>query len=215
MTILQLELNFKQQIQQAQSSPQDVDWQQLCLAFDAAIARTPLSQQLALAADALCEMAEVFALRAEAWFEELRYTPEDEPVLVDDVFADLVRQSMNLDLGGLVAEPELYVRSPSAKSDVEGGSLVAYRDKEEVLAELESKIQDGEAVALRASHEERVSAWVGAIAAYLERAEGAVSFSELLAGLGLPWVVVWLGILLGGFQVRQDGGFYEERIWVG
>ncbi|NJK30317.1 MAG: hypothetical protein HC940_09290 [Acaryochloris sp. SU_5_25] len=69
---LQLELDFKQQLQQAQFSPQNVDWQQLCLAFDAAIAQTPLSQQLALAADAIWELAEVFVLRAEAWFEELR-----------------------------------------------------------------------------------------------------------------------------------------------
>ncbi|NJR56471.1 MAG: hypothetical protein HC768_19115 [Acaryochloris sp. CRU_2_0] len=214
MQVVQLELNFQQQLQQAQSSPQDVDWQQLCLAFDAAIARTPLSEQLALAADAIWELAELYALRAEAWFEELRYSSDDEPVVADDMFADLVRQSMSLDLDALVAEPDLYVRSASAKSGVENGSVVAYRDKSVVLAELESEIQDGEEVTLGASYEERVGEWVSAISAYLEGAEGAVSFSELVRGVRLPWVVVWLGILLGGFEVRRDGGFYDQGVWV-
>jgi hypothetical protein len=212
MLATQLKLDFKQQIQQAQSSPQNVDWKQLCLAFDTAIARTPLNQQLALAADGILEMAEVYALRAEAWFEELRYSPEDEPVLADGMFADLIRQSMHLDLGDLVAEPELYVRSTSEKSDDQGGTVVAYREKDEVLAEIESEIQDGEAIALGASHDENVSEWVGAIQGYLERAEGVVSFSELVRELGMSVMVVWLGILLGGFEVQQAGGFYDEVI---
>jgi hypothetical protein len=42
MPILQLELNLWQQLAEAQQSPQAVDWQQLCLAFDEAIARTPV-----------------------------------------------------------------------------------------------------------------------------------------------------------------------------
>jgi hypothetical protein len=157
-------------------------------------------------------MAEVYALRAEAWFEELRYSPDDEPVLDDGMFADLIRQSMSLDLGDLVAEPELYVRSASAKSEVEAGSVVAYRDKDEVLAEMESEVQDGETIALGASHDENVSEWVGAIQGYLERAEGVVSFSELVRELGMSVMVVWLGILLGGFEVQQAGGFYDEVI---
>jgi hypothetical protein len=131
------------------------------------------------------------------------------------MFADLIRQSMHLDLGDLVTEPLLYMRSASEKSDVGGGTVVAYREKDEVLAEIESEIQDGEAIALDASHEENVSAWVGAIQGYLERAEGVLSFSELVRELGMPVVVVWLGVLLGGFEVQQAGGFYDEVIWVG
>ncbi|NJM65716.1 MAG: hypothetical protein HC851_08615 [Acaryochloris sp. RU_4_1] len=75
-------------------------------------------------------------------------------------------------------------------------------------------LQDGETVALGASHAEKVSEWVGAIRGYLEKAEGAVSFSELVSGVRLPCVVVWLGVLLGGFEVRQVGGFYAGGgIW--
>jgi len=42
-----------------------------------------------------------------------------------------------------------------------------------------------------------------------------MSWSELEAGLGMPWVELWLGLLLGGFQVEQRGEFYQrETIWV-
>ncbi|NJK52153.1 MAG: hypothetical protein HC936_03775 [Leptolyngbyaceae cyanobacterium SU_3_3] len=213
---LQLELNFKQQLQQAQSCPQDVDWQQLCLAFDAAIAQTPLHQQLALAANAILEMAELYALRAETWFEDLRYSSDVEPVFADEVFADLVRQSMSLDLDDLVAEPELYLRSTSGKPDAEDGSVVEYQAKDaalEFVDQLEERT--GTEVALGASHEEDVGAWVKAIGKYLEGIEGSVSFAELVTKLGMPVVAVWLGILLGGFGMEQRGGFYDPAIWVG
>jgi hypothetical protein len=121
---------------------------------------------------------------------------------------------MSLDLDDLVAEPELYVRSATEKSDVGGGTVVAYRDKDEVLAELESEIEAGDAVALKASYEENVSEWVGAIREYVEKAEGAVSFSEWVARVRLPVMVVWIGFLLGGFRLEQDGEFYDGAIWV-
>lgn len=42
-----------------------------------------------------------------------------------------------------------------------------------------------------------------------------MSFGELVKGLRMPLVVVWLGVLLGGFRVEHRGGFYGETIWVG
>lgn len=216
MTAIQLELDFKHQLQQAQSRPLETDWQQLCLAFDTTIAKTPLHQQLALAANAISEMAEVFSIR---WIEQLTYSPDAEPVLSDDFLNDLLVSERPLDLSDLIAEPELYVRSPSGKSDEVEGTVVEYKDKSVVLAELESSAeleeQAGEAVALKASHEENVGAWVGAIAQLLERAEGAVSFVELVKEARLPAVAVWIGLLLSGFRVEQRGEFYEGGVYIG
>lgn len=218
MKAVQLELNFKQQLQKAQSSPQDANWQQLCFAFDAAIADTPLNKQLALAADAICELAEVLALRAEVWFEELRYSSDEEPILSDDFLDGLVVKERPLDLGDLIAEPELYVRSPSDKSDVVEGTVVEYQDKAKVLAELEPEIQveelSGKAVALSVTHVEDVGAWVNEISEYLEKASGAVSFTELVRGLEMPAVAVLIGVLLGGFKIEQTGGFYNQLIFI-
>lgn len=219
MSAIQLELNFKQQLQQAYNAPKDVDWQQLYFAFDAALADTSLNEQLALAADAICELAEVFALRAEVFFEEVRYSPDEEPVLSDDFLADLFVQERPLDLDDLISEPELYVRSPSEKTEEVEGTVVEYLDKAEVLAVLEPESQteelSGEDIALGASHVEDVGAWVSAIRKYLEGAKGAVSFVELVKGVRLPLVAVWLGLLLGGFKIEQTGDFYGRAIWVG
>lgn len=195
-----------------------MDWQQLCFAFDAAIADTPLNQQLALAADAICDLAEVLSLRAEVWFEELRYSSDEGPILSDDFLADLFIQERPLELVDLIAEPELYVRSPSEKTEELEDTIVEYQDKAEVLAELEPEIQaeelSGKGIALEVSHAEDVGAWVSAIREYLEKAKGAVSFVELVKGLGMPPVAVLIGVLLGGFKIEQTGDFYGNGILI-
>jgi hypothetical protein len=124
MTTLQLELNLWQQLAEAQRSPQVVDWQQLCLAFDEAIDQTPIGLRLAMAADAIMEMADLFAARADEFFSTWQRVPEDGPVLDEDLFAEFVRQSFHLELDGLVGVPELYVRSASEKSHEDSESQV-------------------------------------------------------------------------------------------
>jgi hypothetical protein len=55
----------------------------------------------------------------------------------------------------------------------------------------------------------------GRAAMPLPQGAGAVNWSELEAGLGMPWVELWLGLLLGGFGIEQRGEFYQrETIWV-
>lgn len=78
-----------------------------------------------------------------------------------------------------------------------------------------TKLESGEAVALKVSHVEDVGAWISAIREYLEGAKGAVLFVELVKGLGMPAVAVWIGLLLGGFKIEQTGDFYGRSIWVG
>jgi hypothetical protein len=61
-----------------------------------------------------------------------------------------------------------------------------------------------------------VSTWVGAIAHVLQQ-EGSqeMSLMELQGRLGMPWVAMWLGVLLGGYGMEQRGEFYQrETIWV-
>jgi hypothetical protein len=74
LTSTQLQLNLWQQLQQAQTEPQATDWRQLCLAFDEAIDRTPVGQRLATAADAIEQMADVFAARADKFFSGWLWT---------------------------------------------------------------------------------------------------------------------------------------------
>jgi hypothetical protein len=212
MTVLQLELNLWQQLQQAQAEPQDANWQQLCLAFDQAIALTPVPQQLAIAATVIEQLAEVLAARANLWFDEWGRSPDDEPVLDADVFAEFVRQSMHLDLTGLVAEPELYVRSPTEKpeSEEEEGSAAQYREKEEVIAELESEEAEQKAI-LKLAHDENVGDWAAAIAQWLEQqGQSAAPLVQIQQGTGLAIMQVWLTAMLSDLKLEQRGAFYEK-----
>ena len=169
-------------------------------------------------------MIEIFSIR---WVETLTcfndkkpsQSDGDEPVLSNDALADLFVQERPLDLGDLIGEPELYVRSPSEKSEKVEGTVVEYKDKDQVLKDLEPEIQteelSGEDIALGASHVEDVGAWVSAIADYLEGVSGAVSFEELVNELRLPTVAVLIGVLLGGFRIEQTGEFYKSGILIG
>ena len=67
---------------------------------------------------------------------------------------------------------------------------------------------------LKVLEEEDVSAWVSDISAYLQRSSGMVPIAELMLELQLSLVPIWLGMLLGGFQFEQRGGFYDQNVWI-
>ena len=209
MTATQLQLNLWEQLEQAQASPEATDWQQLCLAFDEAIDLTPEGLRLATAADAIDQMANVLLARAMAWAEDWNRKPGDGPVLDEDLFAELVCQSFSLDLSGLVDEPELYVRSASEKSHEDAESVVEYREKTEVLAKLESLVGEDAEDVEQLEYDENIAAWAEAVRGWmLGQQPEEVAFAELREGVGLSVVKVWLALLLGGFRLRQAGGFY-------
>jgi hypothetical protein len=219
MPILQLELNLWQQLAEAQQSPQAVDWQQLCLAFDEAIDRTPVGQRLATAADAIEQMADVFAARANEFFStwNRQRVAHEGPILDDDLFAEFVRQSFHLDLDGLVGVPELYARSASEKSHEDAESLVGEVTKETalLLAGAADEVEPEVAIA-QLEYDEDVAAWAEAIRGWMERHQTKeVVLAELLKGVNLPVVKCWLGVILGGFvqHLSETKGFYDlERV---
>jgi hypothetical protein len=211
MSVIQLELNLREQLAQAKQSPQETDWQQLCLAFDAMIGQTPVDQRLAAAADAIEKMAELFAARAGeifgAW--QRQRVAHEGPVVDGDLFAEFVRQSFHLDLDDLVGEPELYVRFGTQRTHSDAESIVEYRTKDEVLAEVGSAAEIVPVIE-ELEYDEDIGAWIGVIQGWLRQQEGdQVGFGELLRGTSLPVVKVWLALLLGGFKLRQSGAFYE------
>ena len=204
MTTVQLQLNLWQRLEQAQASPEATDWRQLCLAFDEAIDLTPVELRLATAADAIEQMADVLLARATAWAEDWNRRPGDGPVLDDDLFAELVRQSFSLDLSGLVDEPELYVRAASEKLHENADSVVEYRGKEEVLAELESMVgEETREAEVELEHDENVGAWADVIRGWMKR-QGLESagITQLRHGTGLSMVKLWLA----GAVVRVGDG---------
>jgi hypothetical protein len=217
MTVIQLQLNLWDQLAQAQRSPQDANWHQLCLAFDTAMLtlqesdQTPVGLRLATAADAIGQMAEVLAARADEFFSTWRRVSEDGPILDEDLFAEFVRQSFHLELDGLVGVPELYIRNALEKVHGDGESVVEYRGKDEVLAELESFVgeeREGEIEALE--YDEDVGAWAFLVREWMEiKGVDSVSISEVVDATQLSAVKVWIAGLLCDFELYQAKEFYS------
>ena len=211
MTAVQLQLNLWQQLEQAQASPEATDWRQLCLAFDEAIDLTPVELRLATAADAIEQMADVLLARATAWAEDWNRRPGDGPVLDEDLFAELVRQSFSLDLSGLVDKPELYVRAASEKAHEDADSVVEYREKTEVLAELESFVDEdtGEAE-VELEHDENVGAWAEVIRGWMDLVRvDSISINEIIRETNLSATKVWIAGLLSDLELQQTKDFYD------
>ena len=57
---------------------------------------------------------------------------------------------------------------------------------------------------------EDVQSWITAISKGLGDGETWMSLVELQKVLGMSWGAIWLGLLLGGFQVDQQGEFYDR-----
>lgn len=208
--MLQLELNLWDQIREAESTPTAVDFRQLCLSFDAEMQRLSAQERLESGAEAIAQLADILAMRAESYFEEWqqRFDPVG-PMLETDDFADLVRQSFSLDLDDLIAEPEERYRLPSEDKD-EGGSSVSEMPKEDLLELLE----DSEVGNLNFSideleHSEDIGTWIDVVRSWLEMTGvGQAEFYEVIKGTKLNPVVVWMTWLLGGFLLEKQGDFY-------
>ena len=210
----QLELDFASALASALDEPEQADISLMCASLDQHLQGRSPHEQLRVAGDAIKDMAEVCLQRAELMIQgwEERYNSEG-PVLDEDFLAGMVQQTMFLDVSDLCRQPKSRKRRQGFTGNpIE--SVVGEVSKDSVL-EFVDELESGEAIALKVSHVEDVSSWVSAIREYLEGTKGAVSFVELVQGLGLVPVAVLIGVLLGGFRMEQRGGFYDQEIWVG
>ncbi len=206
MKPIQLELNLWSELE---------DFQHLLDGVEAFVSHLPESQQLQVAGDALLRIADLCESRAELLITEWEEAYRD-PIVGQGFFAEMVRQTMAVDFSDLI-EPA-PVRQPRTRTNKPTGSIVATVEKAAVLAmveQLEMEAETQKQVVLGVAHSENVSGWTQAISRWLGQQSSEVSWGELEAELGMPWVELWLGLLLGGFRVEQRGEFYQrETIWV-
>ncbi|NJK51782.1 MAG: hypothetical protein HC936_01480 [Leptolyngbyaceae cyanobacterium SU_3_3] len=212
----QLELDFAAVLASALEEPEQADISLICATLDQYLEGRSQHEQLRVAGEAIRDIAEVCSQRAQMLIQDWqeRYNTEG-PVLDEDFLAGMVQETMHLDISDLCRQPKRQ-KKLQGFTGLPMESIVGEVGKDAVL-EFVDQIEERTAteVALKASHEEDVGAWVGEIREYLEEVEGTVSFAELVTKLEMPMVVVWLGILLGGFDVEQRGGFYGDGVWVG
>lgn len=199
--------------------------------------------QLWIAGEAIAQIADMFHARSQLMFEDLdAVTGSDGPVMPEDAFACFVRQSMQLDFDEFIEPLPSFGRKPYScpeqKFDDGDSSIVGAVDKEALLQvieqhELQLDPETAYTQALNTAHAEDASAWIGAIARYLDQqSTHSVRLSQLKEELQIPLAEIWLGLLLGSYLMhssyaedsyalthhceaaKRSDSFYTSEIWI-
>lgn len=224
----QLELNLWASLREAAQLPEEAALPDLWQLLDVTLADLETLEQLRVAAEAIARIAEVFQERSVRVFEELEAaTSDDGPVMPTDAFDRYVRQTMQVDLEQFIEPPVSLPRKPPQRSpqeEAEEQSVVGVIDQMALLQALDAQMSQEPGLteaevfnrAMAVAHEEDVSAWVEAIAQWMQAdATPAISLLELQRSLKMPLVQVWLALLLGEYRLEQRGEFYEtQQLWV-
>jgi hypothetical protein len=214
MQFEQAKLDLELAIGQAIADPSSANLRQLLQKLEQLLVGLPQEGQLPLAGTILAQLVEIYACRAhyllEEWEEE--HNPiQDEPILTGELLHEVLRQTMTLNLDDVLSDPSLCQLNPQPSDSVAGA--VDKSNLLEFLAQMESEAkQDAIAVA----HDEDIAAWIGAIAHWMKAHQSQdVSLLELQRSLQMPFIEVWLALLLGGYAIEQRGDFYQtEGVWV-
>jgi len=215
----QLELELWDQLQRAQQIPEAISVAEMLDAVEATAAQLPEAERLRFAGDALLKVAELCAARSGVLMTQWEESSRD-PIVERGFFADVVRQTMAVDLSDLMEPAPPRQRRTKSTGKLEG-SIVAPVDKAAVLAmvdqleaEATAEMEQKQEVLL-IPHQEDVTRWIQVIDRWLQAApDHTASYADLCHCLEMPWVEVWLGILLGGFELEQRGELYQSPIWV-
>jgi hypothetical protein len=220
MKAIQLELDFRSAnswcvtaleelaFAHALAEPEVADLRMLWRSLEPELLGLTQKEQLSVAGQALCDLAEVCQRRADLmWDEWVDQHNTDGPIPDEHFLAGLVQKSMFLDISGLVKQPK------SRKGAVEDAeSVVAEVTKETalLLAGAVDAVEPEVAITLL-EHDEDIAEWAKAIALWMQQQKlERVGFVELLDGVGYPVVKGWLAVLLDeGFEMQQDGEFYD------
>lgn len=212
-------------LQEAATFPETADLKQLWETLDKALAVLDAADQLAVAAEAIAQLAQLFQERSQLTFELLdAATSAEGPIMAEDAFIGFVRQSMHVDFSEFIEPPPNLTRKPydyHEHSHVNADrSVVGVVSQDALLQVLDAQASEQEAEAayrqvLSVAHAEDVSTWSGAIAAYLQQQTAdSVCLSQLQQALHMPLVELWLGLLLGGYRmeaatVKETSGFED------
>jgi len=222
MEIRQLELDLWESLDVASQFPETADLRSLCNALEETLGGQSIAAQLTLAGDVLMQCSEVYAAKADLLISrwERRHSPM-EPIVDLDNCIDLFVQSLSLDLTELFDEPELvnYPANRKPRGGRDEGSIVAEVEKEILLNWVDqmqplNETQMADQI-IDLAHGENVEEWSRAINRFLKQVRADIRLLELQEGVGMAIVELWLGLLLGGFALEQQGEFYSSQdLWI-
>jgi hypothetical protein len=120
MTAIQLELDFRSAIALALAEPEAADLQQLWRSLEPELAGLSQQEQLSVAWQVLCDLAQVCQRRAELmWSDWVDQHNTEGPIPDENFLSGLVQKKMFLNLSELARQP----KSRRAAGSVEGGGV--------------------------------------------------------------------------------------------
>lgn len=216
----QMTIDLWQELKHGLAAPQSANLKQLCELLDWVIAQLPENQQLEVAGQAIEQMAEIYALRFRLligiWEDAEPPVEEALPVLDLEALEAWIRQSMSVDLDTLIDQPK-STRNRKKPIFDDTDSVVAVVEPEVILQMVEQIEADEQSRMIRQiAGEEDPIRWAATIAQWMKanRSHQPISLTNLFRELPMPWVEIWLGLLLGQFELEQTGEFYQGEIFV-
>ncbi len=229
--VKQLELSLWTVLRSATEDPAAAELSIIWQALDRALLDLPIVKQLEMSSRTIAEVTDIFHIQAGLIFESLNATTTmDGPTMASDAFDRYVRQSMVIDFDDYIeklASPKRMPRSDrSASIDDQFYSQAQSVDKTILIESLHEEITISEASVresvMTVTHGENVSEWLEIIRSHLLKEplsfDNTIEFRQLLKCVKLQWVELWLGLLLGGYELIRDetcDNFYDFRhLWV-
>jgi hypothetical protein len=209
MKAIQLELDFRSAIAQALAEPEVADLRSLWRSLEPELLGLTQKEQLSVAGQALCDLAEVCQRRADLmWDEWIDQHNTDGPIPDEDFLAGLVQKSMFLDISGLVKQPK---SRRGVVATVEGESVVEEVTKETalLLAGAADDVEPEDAV-VELAYDENVGEWAKAVRGWMQsRDVESASIMEVVEETKLTTCKVWIAGLLTDFELHQTKDFYS------
>ncbi|MBD1853404.1 hypothetical protein H6F87_26180 [Cyanobacteria bacterium FACHB-502] len=200
----------------AKADPENMELQEIWQTIDQLQQEEIDWQQLHLLGDVILQLAERYENYANLllldWEE--RHDPLGPPIQ-EGLLDGLVQRTMYLDISDLTKKPTRRSKGKKQPESEDNPSIAQPVEKKKVLAFVEAQEESiqTKAQALAVAHDENVSEWIRLIQSWMQKhaqEQESISFVEILRGTGLPVVKAWLALLLGEFELCQQGSFYND-----
>ena len=198
----------------AKADPENMELQEIWQTIDQLQQEEIDWQQLHLLGDIILQLAERYENYANLllldWEE--RHDPMGPPIQ-EGLLDGLVQRTMYLDISDLTKKPTRRSKGKKQPEPEDNPSIAQPVEKEKVLAfvQVQEESIQTKAQALAVAHDENVSGWIRSVQLWMQgQAQEHYTLVELQRGTHLPLIKLWLALLLGQFEIEQQGDFYER-----
>lgn len=211
----QLELALNLDVEDGFDEPEQINLPELVKQFDDMLAALPEKEQLRLGGTYLDRLSQLYHVRAmmllDDWEEEYN---SDGPRFDDDLLLGLIKEHQTVDVSEFVkSDRRFHPPKEFGPLDDDDSVFVALETAEAIALAEEDWEERERGVDL--SHDEDITRWVDVVREALQLIPERILLIELHERISLTWVELLLALLLGGFELEQEGHFYQlNTLWV-